>query len=47
MEIVKNKWLNIAVVVVLISTAIVIALFVKEKVDEKRKDLAAATPLKN
>lgn len=45
MEIVKNKWLNITIGVVLLSTAIVIALFIKDKIDEKKKEHAVVKPI--
>lgn len=40
MDVVKNKWANLAIGMVLIASAIVIALFVKDKIDEHKKEMA-------
>lgn len=44
MDIVKNKWVSLGILAAVAVTVIVVSLFIKDKVDEKRKEMAVTKP---
>ncbi len=45
MEVVKNKWANLAIFIVAIAAASVIALFIKDKMDEHKAEMLPKTKM--